>query len=44
LGGVVEEQLAAVATVLTYDRAGSGTSGGRPHRTVAQTNEETIYA
>lgn len=35
-GGFVEEQLAAVATVLTYDRAGSGRSGGRPHQTVAE--------
>jgi hypothetical protein len=35
-GGFVEEQLAAFATVLTYDRVGSGRSGGRPHRTVAE--------
>jgi pimeloyl-ACP methyl ester carboxylesterase len=35
-GGFVEEQLATFATVLTYDRAGSGRSDGPPHRSVAQ--------
>lgn len=35
-GGLLEEQLAAFATVLTYDRAGSGRSDGPPHRSVAQ--------
>jgi pimeloyl-ACP methyl ester carboxylesterase len=35
-GGYLEEELAAVATVLTYDRVGSGGSGGRPRQTVAE--------
>jgi pimeloyl-ACP methyl ester carboxylesterase len=32
----LEERLAAFATVLTYDRAGSGRSDGPPHRRVAE--------
>jgi pimeloyl-ACP methyl ester carboxylesterase len=35
-GGVLEERLAAFATVLTYDRAGSGRSDGPPRRSVAE--------
>jgi pimeloyl-ACP methyl ester carboxylesterase len=35
-GGTVEETLAECATVLTYDRVGSGHTGGSPHATVAQ--------
>lgn len=35
-GRVLEEQLAAFATVLTYDRAGSGHSAGPPRRSVAE--------
>jgi pimeloyl-ACP methyl ester carboxylesterase len=34
--GGLEEQLAAFATVLTYDRAGSGRSDGPLHRSVAE--------
>jgi pimeloyl-ACP methyl ester carboxylesterase len=34
--GTVEETLAAFATVLTYDRVGSGRTGGSPRDTVAQ--------
>jgi pimeloyl-ACP methyl ester carboxylesterase len=34
--GVVEEQLAEFATVVTYDRVGSGGSGGMPRETVAE--------
>jgi pimeloyl-ACP methyl ester carboxylesterase len=35
-GGVLEARLAAFATVVTYDRAGSGRSDGPPHRSVAE--------
>lgn len=35
-GESLEERLATFATVLTYDRAGSGRSDGPPHRHVAQ--------
>ncbi len=35
-GRPLEDQLAPLATVLTYDRAGSGHSGGSPRRSVAQ--------
>jgi pimeloyl-ACP methyl ester carboxylesterase len=34
--GAVEEQRAEFATVLTYDRVGSGRSGGTPRQTVAE--------
>jgi pimeloyl-ACP methyl ester carboxylesterase len=34
--GTVEEQLAEFATVLTYDRVGSGRSGGMPRETIAE--------
>lgn len=34
--GTVEEQLAEFATVVTYDRVGSGRSDGKPRETVAQ--------
>jgi pimeloyl-ACP methyl ester carboxylesterase len=34
--GTVEEELAEFATVLTYDRVGSGRSGGKPRETVAE--------
>jgi pimeloyl-ACP methyl ester carboxylesterase len=34
--GVLEERLASFATVLTYDRAGSGRSDGPAHRHVAE--------
>lgn len=33
--GTVEEQWAEFATVLTYDRVGSGRSGGKPRETLA---------
>jgi pimeloyl-ACP methyl ester carboxylesterase len=35
-GGAVERQLAHCATVLTYDRVGSGQSGNKPRETVAE--------
>jgi pimeloyl-ACP methyl ester carboxylesterase len=34
--GTVEETLAEYATVLTYDRVGSGRTGGSPRKTVAE--------
>lgn len=34
--GTVEEQLGEFATVLTYDRVGSGRTGGSPRGTVAE--------
>lgn len=34
--GTVEETLAEFATVLTYDRVGSGRTGGSPRKTVAE--------
>lgn len=34
--GTVEEQLAEFATVLTYDRVGSGRSGSKPRETIAE--------
>jgi pimeloyl-ACP methyl ester carboxylesterase len=35
-GGFLEERLAGFATVVTYDRAGSGRSDGPPRRSVAE--------